>query len=106
MSAPVFNHFGVPCPEPIENSNFLEGGKVHCTDPEAHPYKIEFLYFESDSPMPQELQNTPHAAFMVDNLEEALEGKNVIMPPTDINETLRIAFIMDGPALIELMETR
>jgi hypothetical protein len=105
MSAPVFNHFGVPCPGPIENSNFLEGGKVHYTDPADHPYNIEFLYFESDSPMHQQLQNTPHVAFMVENLEEALEGQEVIIPPMDINENLKIAFIMDGPAVIELMQS-
>jgi hypothetical protein len=43
---------------------------------------------------------------MVENLEKALEGQKVIMPPTDINETLKIAFIMDGPALIELMQSK
>ena len=56
--------------------------------------------------MHQELQNTPHVAFMVENLEEALEGQEVIIPPMDINETLKIAFIMDGPALIELMHSK
>lgn len=106
MSAPQFHHFGVPCPGPIANSNFMEGANVHVTDPESHPYKIEFLYFEADSPMPEQLKNSPHAAFMVDNLQEAIEGQEIIVPPTAISESLTIAFIMDGAALIELMESK
>lgn len=106
MSVPVFHHFGVPCTKPIENSTFIEGANVHVTDPAAHPYWVEFLYFAPDSPMPKQVQNTPHTAFMVDDLEKALEGQNVIIPPTDIDETLKIAFIMDGPALIELMQSK
>lgn len=106
MSAPVFHHFGVPCDNPIENATFIKGANVQVTDPDAHPYRIEFLYFAPDSPMPKEVQNTPHTAFMVENLEKALQGQNVIIPPTDIDENLKIAFITDGPALIELMQSK
>ena len=65
---------------------------------------MEFLRFDSDSPMPGDLKNKPHAAFMVDNLEHALQNQNVLIEPFDATETLRVAFIKDGDALIELME--
>ena len=54
--------------------------------------------------MPVELQTRNHAAFVVDDLEAAIAGQKVVMEPTPINENLRIAFIMDGDALMEVME--
>ena len=56
--------------------------------------------------MHPEVQNTPHAAFMVDNLDEALQGRQVIVEPFDANTSLRVAFIKDGDAVLELMEAK
>jgi hypothetical protein len=101
-----FHHFGVPTRTPQPNETFLEGAKVHVTDPDAHPYRIEFVRCEPDCPMPEAVQTTPHAAYMVDDLDAAVSGKEIVVPPTDIDETLRIAFIKDGDALLELMQTK
>jgi len=104
--ASVFHHFGVPTQQVSEGEIYIEGAKVHITDPEKHPYRVEFLRFEGGSPMPEIIQNQPHAAFMVDDLEAALAGKKVVCEPFDATETLRVAFIQDGDALIELMESK
>ena len=106
MTPGTFHHFGVPTRTEHENATFLEGAGVHITDPEAHPYRVEFLRFEASTCMPAELQNQPHTAFMVDDLEAALEGRKVILEPFDATETLRVAFIMDDTALIELMQEK
>ncbi len=106
MMNATFHHFGVPTNEPRGEETFLEAAGVHITDPEAHPFRIEFLRFEADSCMPEPIQTTPHAAFMVDRLEEALAGKEVVLPPFDATDTLRVAFIKDGGALIEVMEEK
>ncbi len=71
---------------------------------ESHPFRIEFLRFEPDSPMHADVINNPHAAFMVENLDAALEGQTVIIEPFDATETLRVAFINDNGAVIELMQ--
>ncbi len=99
-----FHHVGVPVSTPQDNETYIEGGKVHLTDPDAHPYRVEYLRFESDSPMPRDVQTQTHAAFMVDSIEEALKGQNVIIEPYDATEELRIAFINDRGAVIELMQ--
>jgi hypothetical protein len=101
-----FHHFGVPTQTKQENETYLDGMKLHVTDPEKHPFQIEFLRFEEGSPVPEPIQNTPHAAYFVDNLEEAMGGKPVILEPTAISETLRIAFVFDNDAVIELMEQK
>lgn len=101
-----FHHFGVPSSSPSPGANYIEGAKVHVSDPEAHPYRIEFLCFDEDSPMPEAIIKNPHAAFIVPSLDAALEGQNVILEPFDATDELRCAFVQDGDAVIELMEKR
>ena len=100
----TFHHFGVPVNVEQDNETYIAGARVFITDAESHPYRVEYLRFEKDSPMHEDVINNPHAAFMVDDLKAALEGENVIIEPFDATETLRVAFINDKGAIIELME--
>ncbi|HOZ47177.1 MAG TPA: hypothetical protein PLO37_18145 [Candidatus Hydrogenedentes bacterium] len=100
----TFHHFGVPSSAVYEGAGYVEGGKVYVTDPETHPFRIEFLRFEEGSPMHELVRTRPHAAFAVDDLDAALEGRNVIVEPFNAMPTLRVAFITDGDAVIELMQ--
>jgi len=102
----TFHHYGVPTTEKHENEIYLEEAKVHLTDSAAHPYGVEFLRFDADSPLPKEIQTQTHAGFMVDSVDEAIKGQKVILEPFNATDELRVAFIMDGGALIEVMETR
>ena len=106
MAASEFHHFGVPTSATHDNEAYIEGGKVYATSPDAHPYRVEFLRFESDSPLPEAVQTQPHAAFIVADLDAALAGQNVIIPPFDATDEFRVAFITDGDAVIELMQRR
>lgn len=106
MAAIEFNHFGVPTSVKSENENYFEDIKVYATDPETHPYRVEFLRFEADSPLHEAVRTRPHAAFLVPNLDAAIEGQDVIIPPFDVNDVLRVAFIQDKEAVIELMEKK
>ena len=99
-----FHHFGVPVSVEQENEIYIAGAKVFITDSASHPYNVEYLRFEKDSPMHADVINNPHAAFLVDDLTAALEGKNVTVEPFDATETLRVAFINDKGAVIELMQ--
>ncbi len=99
-----FHHFGVPTNIKQDNETYIAGGKVFVTDPESHPYRVEFLRFEEDSPMHEDVINKPHAAFVVDDLKAAMEDKHVIVEPFDATESLRVAFINDNGAVIELMQ--
>ena len=99
-----FHHFGVPTNVKQDGETYIEGAKVFVTDAESHPYRIEFLRFEENSPMHEDIINKPHAAFIVDDLKAAMEGGNVIVEPFDATESLRVAFINDNGAVIELMQ--
>lgn len=106
MTSSQFHHVGVPTGEQHSGETYMEGGKLFITDPESHPYRVEFLRFEADSPMPEALKTQVHAAFVVESIAAAMEGKEVVLEPFDANETVRVAFIKDGDALIELMEMK
>ena len=45
-----------------------------------------------------------YPVFIVEDLAGALESANVIVEPFEATETLRVAFIKDNEAVIELME--
>lgn len=99
-----FHHIGVPTTQEKNWLKYLDGAKVHVSDPDADEFKIEWLKFGEGSPMPQSVQKQPHIAYLVDDLEKAIAGKNVVVPPFEASPTLKCAFIeIDGFA-IELMQ--
>ena len=88
-------HVGVPTDKVMEGSIYAEGIKTHIVPPETNEFGIEYLRFEKDTPLPQELQTMVHVAFMVDDMDEQLKANRV---------HTRIAFIMKDGILMELME--
>lgn len=106
MFSAQFDHFGVPTTKKSPDEIYIAGAKVFITDAAKHPFKVEFLRFEADSPMHPDVQTKAHAAFLVPSLDEALKGQNVIIPPFDATDKLRCAFIKDGEAVIEVMQNR
>lgn len=106
MAEAKFHHFGVPTQAKGKDEVYIAGAGVYVTNPDAHPYRIEFLRFDANSPMHKAIQTQSHAAFVVEDLNAALKGQNVIVEPFDATDTLRVAFIMDGDAVLELMEMR
>jgi hypothetical protein len=71
---------------------------------EESPYKIEWMRFEPECPLPEIVKTIPHVAFEVDNLAEAIKGENIIIEPNSPSEGVWVAFIEDNGAPIELMQ--
>ncbi len=99
-----FHHVGVPTDAQQPDETYLEGGKVYFTDPEASPYRFEYLRFEADSPMPDLMKTTPHVAYVVADLAAAMEGEEVLLEPFQPMENLRVAFIVKDSIVVELMQ--
>ena len=68
------------------------------------PYGIEWMRFEPGSPISELVRTVPHVAFVVDDLDAALEGKTVLSPANSPSPGLRVAMIVDNGCPIELME--
>jgi len=101
-----FHHVGVPTRARQPKEVYIEGAKVHITSPDAHPYRFEFLRFEPGSPMPEAIQKGPHIAYMVDDIDAALKGEKVIVPPFDATPSLRCAFIVKDSVAVEVMQAK
>jgi len=99
-----FHHVGIPTDQKRENESLVEGGKVWVTDADACPFHIEWLRFEPDSPMPDQLKTIPHVAYKVDDLAAAMEGQDVLIEPFEAMPGLKVAFILHDGAPIEFMQ--
>ena len=62
------------------------------------------MRFDAHCPVPEIVKRVPHLAFAVDDLDAALEGKEILIPPNSPSPGVRVAFILDEGAPIELLE--
>jgi len=68
------------------------------------PFRIEWMRFEQGCTLPELVQTVPHVAFEVDDLSEALEGREVIIEPNSPSPGVLVAFIVEDGAPVELMQ--
>lgn len=99
-----YHHIGIPYDTPKEGETHHKHLKIFVKGFDTSPYGIEWIRFEPDCPLPALLRRVPHVAFEVDDLDEALKGKEVLIEPGTPSEGVRTAMIVDNGALIELME--
>jgi hypothetical protein len=77
---------------------------MHVSGYEESPFRVEWMRFDADSPLPEIVRTVPHVAFEVDDLEEALEGHDVLIAPNSPAPGIRVAFIVHNGAPIEFLE--
>jgi len=71
---------------------------------ESNDFNIEWMRFDADCPLPELVKNVPHVAFEVDDLDAALVGREVIIAPNCPCPEVRVAFIRENDAPVELMQ--
>ena len=65
---------------------------------------MEWMRFEQDCPLPELVKTVPHVAFVVDTIEEAIAGKNIIIKPNSPSEGVKVAFIEDNGVPVEFLQ--
>ena len=73
---------------------------------ETSPCGIQWMRFEPDSPVHALIKSVPHIAFEVDDLQAAIEGKQILTAPNSPSEGVTVAMILDSGAPVELLEFR
>jgi hypothetical protein len=70
------------------------------------PFGVEWMRFEPDSPIDILIQNVPHLAFEVTDLDWELENRNfkILTKPNNPTDGIRVAMIEHNGAPIELIE--
>jgi hypothetical protein len=99
-----FHHVGVITDQAQPVEIFVAETRVHVTNPADHPYRIEYLRFEPDSPVTGPVRDQPHMAFVVGDLDAELAGERVLLGPFRAMEGLRVAFILKDGAVFEFMQ--
>lgn len=99
-----YHHLGIPTGIKREGETYLEEFKIYVSGYETSPYGIEWMRFETDSPIPELVKTVPHIAFEVDDLAAELEGKEILIEPNSPSEGVTVAFIMDNGVPIEFIQ--
>ncbi|MFI3315128.1 MAG: hypothetical protein R3Y04_05640 [Rikenellaceae bacterium] len=98
------HHFGVPTSIPREGEMYSADMRLFLTDPTTSQNKIEYLRFEPESTMPEILKTHAHIAYEIEDFEQEMAGKKVIMEITKLSDTQSIAFVEEEGLAIELIK--
>lgn len=99
-----YHHLGIPTTTRRAGEYYLEAADLHVYDYRHSPYGVEWIRFGPGNSSPDLVKTVPHVAFEVDDLEAALAGKDVIIPPSSPSEGVRVAFVADNGAPVELLQ--
>lgn len=101
----TINHIGIPRTTPVKGETYNPGMKVYLTDYSKSTNRIEWLRFDADSWMPKLIQQCAHVAYNVTDPKAEMEGKIVLLEPTDCGAGNWIAFVEEEGIAVELMWT-
>ncbi|MGO9271100.1 MAG: VOC family protein [Terriglobia bacterium] len=101
-----YHHIGIPTDVPRPGERYLERFKMYVSGFETSPCGIQWMRFEPDSPVHALIKSVPHIAFEVDDLQTAIEGKEILTAPNSPSEGVMVAMILDSGAPVELLEFR
>ncbi len=99
-----YHHTGIPTNEKKPGERYIAHLKMYVSGFTTSPFGIEWMRFEQDSPVHPLVQQVPHIAFVVDNLEETVANFDVLSGISSPSGGVRVAMISHNGAPIELME--
>lgn len=99
-----YHHLGIPHTRPRAEEHHLARLGVHVAGFETSPFGIEWIRFEPHCQVPDIVRTVPHIAFAVDDLDEALKGREILVAPNEPSAGVRVAFILDDGAPVELLQ--
>ena len=100
-----FSHIGVVTDQFHEGEIFVEATRVWVTDFTKHPYRVEWLRYELDTPVTGPLRQQSHVAYRVDSIEKAARGLQVLREPVEAVPNVYVGFYLsDDGAVVEFME--
>ncbi len=99
-----YHHLGVPTAIAREGERYIKAFKMYVSGFDSSPYGIEWMRFEEGSPIPEIIRTVPHLAFEVDDLEQALQGKEILTPPNSPSDGVLVAMILHNGAPVELIQ--
>jgi hypothetical protein len=99
-----FDHIGLITTEKKPGEKYVEATRVWVTDMEKHPFHVEWLRFEPDSPVTGPVRNMPHVAYRVDSISAAAKDLKVLLEPFNAGIATVGFYQSDDGAVVEFME--
>lgn len=90
-----YHHMGIPTQSPKQDETYLEKYDIFCKDHESNPYGIQWMRYGDECPLPKLIKEVAHVAFEVENIEEAVQGKEVTVKPNSPSKGVIVAFIVE-----------
>jgi hypothetical protein len=99
-----YHHVGIPTDKPLPKEDYNPEYKMTASGYYQSQYGIEWMNFDRDCPLPELVKTVPHVAFVVDNLKDAIAGKEVIIEANSPTRGVTVAFIVENGAPIEFLQ--
>lgn len=99
-----YHHVGIPSSQPRPGERHLPDLKVFVVGHEQSEYGVEWIRFEADARVPELVRHVAHVAFEVSDLDAELAGREILIAPNSPSSGVRVAFVVENGAPIELME--
>jgi len=99
-----YHHIGIPTTEKKPGEVYLPQFGMYVSGFETSAFGIEWLRFDETTNQPALVQRVPHIAFEVPDLEAAIAGKQVLIPPNSPSKGVRVAFIVENGAPVEFLQ--
>lgn len=102
-----FSHIGITSHTIRPGETYVAETKVWVTNADDHPFRIEWLRYEEDSPVPAIIKEVAHVGYEVDSLEEASRGLKCILGPFEVHGGKIVAFYeLPDRGVVELMQKK
>jgi len=99
-----FNHVGIPTTASFDGEIPLPDLQMTVNDHQDNSFGIQWQRYWEGAPYPELVKSVPHVAFEVDDLEDALQGYDILIEPNCPSPGVRVAFIQVRGAPVELMQ--
>jgi hypothetical protein len=99
-----YHHCGIPIGDLRPGMVQVPGFQIWVTDHQDNPFGLQFMHYGAGCGLPPLVQERPHLAFEVEDLDEALQGQAVLIAPNSPSEGVRVAFIEQMGEPIELLQ--
>jgi len=99
-----FDHVGIVTTEKKPGEMYIAPTKVWVTDFKNHPFHVEWLRFEPDTPVTGPVREGPHVAYRVDDIATASNGMKVLLEPFDVGFAVVAFYQAADGAVVEFMQ--
>jgi len=99
-----YHHFGIPTDVARPEDEYIARAKTYASGYLQNPYGVEWMRFDPDSPVEELIKTVPHVAFVVDDLKEAIIGKELLGKLSSPSRGITVAMIADNGAPVEFLQ--